>query len=82
MSNTRHGPKSPIWNLVCSTWRTVKGKLAPRWLIWFSAAAMKPLIRHNGELMTFFATMMTNDIVASVTGTHGIKEHFRFSAIG
>jgi hypothetical protein len=40
---------------------------------------MKLLSRHNGELPAFFAAMMTNDVVAPVIGTHGIKEHFRFS---
>jgi uncharacterized protein YbjT (DUF2867 family) len=48
----------------------------PERLIWFSVAAMKVLSRHNGQLLAFFATMMTNEIVAPGTGTHSLEAFF------
>jgi len=44
---------------------------------------MKPVIgmtrifnRHQAELLAFFTTMMTSDVVAPATGTHTLRGHF------
>jgi uncharacterized protein YbjT (DUF2867 family) len=48
----------------------------PVFAIQLSVAFLKLISRHNGELLAFFATMMTRDMVAPSTGTHSLEEHF------
>jgi hypothetical protein len=38
--------------------------------------------RHQGELLAFFTTMATTDVVAPPTGTHTLEAHFRELAGG
>jgi short subunit dehydrogenase-like uncharacterized protein len=33
--------------------------------------------RHQGELLAFFTTMATTDVVAPSTGTHTLEAHFQ-----
>ena len=49
----------------------------PKWAIWLSVSAMKLLSRHSGQLLAFFATMMTTDVVAPATGTHTLEAFYR-----
>ena len=49
----------------------------PVWIIRLSVTLMRLLNRHNGELLAFFAAMMTSDMVAPATGSHRLGEYFR-----
>jgi uncharacterized protein YbjT (DUF2867 family) len=51
----------------------------PTSVIRIAVALLKLASRHNGELLAFFATMMTSDMVAPAAGTHRLGEHFRES---
>jgi hypothetical protein len=33
--------------------------------------------RHQGELLAFFTTMATTDVVATETGTRTLEQHFK-----
>jgi uncharacterized protein YbjT (DUF2867 family) len=49
----------------------------PTSVIRIAAPLLKLASRHNGELLAFFATMMTSDLVAPAAGTHRLGEYFR-----
>jgi len=48
----------------------------PFWLMRAIVALIKVFSKHQGELMAFFLTAMTSDVVAPTTGTRTLKAHF------
>lgn len=49
----------------------------PVWLANTATAAVKLFNRHQGGLLAFFTTAMTNDTVAPATGTHTLGAYFQ-----
>jgi len=49
----------------------------PVWIVKPVIAATKVINRHQGELLAFFTTAMTSDVVAPTTGARTIEAHFR-----
>lgn len=49
----------------------------PVWVMKWAVAATKLFNRHRGELLAFFVTAMTSDLVAPLTGKRTVAEHFR-----
>jgi uncharacterized protein YbjT (DUF2867 family) len=48
----------------------------PVWLVKAGTVMLKLFNRHQGELVAFFTTMMTNDMVAPAAGTHFLGDYF------
>ena len=46
-------------------------------LMWAVVRVARLFSRHQGELLAFFTTMATTDVVAPATGTHTLETHFR-----
>jgi len=44
---------------------------------YFVRALVHLFNRHQGELLAFFTTMATTDVVAPSTGTHTLEAHYR-----
>jgi len=49
----------------------------PSWLMWTVVRLVKLFNHHQGDLLAFFTTMATTDVVAPPTGTHTLEEHYR-----
>jgi len=49
----------------------------PAWLMWSVVRFVRLFNRHRGELLAFFTTMATTDIVAPATCSHSLEENFR-----
>jgi uncharacterized protein YbjT (DUF2867 family) len=49
----------------------------PAWLMWSVVRLVRLFNQHQGELLAFFTTMATNDVVAPATGSHTLADHFR-----
>ncbi len=49
----------------------------PEWLMWWTARLVRLFSKHQGELLAFFTTMATTDVVAPSTGTRTLEDHFR-----
>jgi hypothetical protein len=49
----------------------------PESLMWAVVRLVRVFNRHQGELLAFFTTMATTDVVAPPTGSHTLKAHFR-----
>ena len=49
----------------------------PSWLMWTVVRLVKLFNRHQGDLLAFFTTMATTNVVAPPTGTHTLEEHYR-----
>ena len=49
----------------------------PSWLMWTVVRLVKAFNRHQGDLLAFFTTMATTDVVAPSIGTHTVEEHYR-----
>ncbi len=78
------GPETFTYRQIAELALTTAGKKSrissvPLFVIRLSIALLKLLSRHNGELLAFFATMMTSDMVAPAAGTHRLEDHFRES---
>ncbi len=76
------GPEIFTWREIAKIVFEVQGKAVkisniPVWLPKLAVAPTKVFSRHNGELLVFFTTMMTTDVVAPVTGTHALKAFYR-----
>lgn len=76
------GPETMTWEEVAARAFDVLGKPVritriPEWLMWRVVHLVRLFSRHNGELLAFFATMATTDVVAPATGTHTLEDHFR-----
>jgi len=48
----------------------------PVWVMKLVVAATKLFSKHQGELLAFFTTAMTSDVVAPAAGIHRLKDHF------
>lgn len=71
------------------TWRQVAGLAfatmdkppkvtrIPAWLVWCVVRLVRHFNRHQGELLAFFTTMATTDVVAPATGGRSLEEYFR-----
>jgi uncharacterized protein YbjT (DUF2867 family) len=76
------GPQTVTWDEVAALAFDVLQKPAkisrvPSWLTWTVVRLVKLFNRHQGDLLAFFATMATTDVVAPPTGTHTLDEHYR-----
>ena len=49
----------------------------PGWLMGTLVRVARLFNRHNGELLAFFTTMATTDVVAPPTGTRTLEQHFK-----
>ena len=49
----------------------------PKWLMWSVVRLMRFFNRHQGELLAFYTTVATSDVVAPSRGTHTLEAHYR-----
>lgn len=78
------GPQVMIWREVAQLAFEVLDQPAritciPVWLMRLAVRFVRLFNRHQGELLAFFTTMATTDVVAPETGTRTVKEHFKGS---
>ncbi len=76
------GPQTFTWHEVAALAFDVVEKPAkvsriPEWLMWSVVRLVKLFKRHQGNLLAFFTTMATTEVVAPPTGTHSLEEHYR-----
>jgi uncharacterized protein YbjT (DUF2867 family) len=76
------GPQTMTWNDVAALAfevleRPARVSHVPEWLMWSVVRLVRIFNRHQGELLAFFTTMATTDVVAPSTGTHTLEAHFR-----
>ncbi len=76
------GPEAMTWNQVSKLafkvlGRPVKITRLPEWLMWLLVRLVRLFNRHQGELLAFYTTMATSDVVASPFGTHTLEAHFQ-----
>jgi uncharacterized protein YbjT (DUF2867 family) len=76
------GPQTMTWSEAAALAFEVLGRPAkvtrlPEWLMWSVVRLVRLFNRHQGELLAFFTTMATTDVVAPSTGTHTLEVHFR-----
>ena len=50
--------------------------VVPVWIMKLAIAVTKLFSKHQGELLAFFTTAMTSDVVAPTTGTRSLRAHF------
>jgi uncharacterized protein YbjT (DUF2867 family) len=76
------GPEVLSWNEAAELAFAVLGQPArishvPERLMWAAVRLVRLVKRHQGELLAFFTTMATRDVVAPATGVHTLEAHFR-----
>jgi uncharacterized protein YbjT (DUF2867 family) len=76
------GPQTMTWREVAKLAFEVLGTPAkvtrvPEWLMWPVVRLIRLFNRHQGELLAFFTTMATTDVVAPETGTRTLEQHFK-----
>jgi uncharacterized protein YbjT (DUF2867 family) len=76
------GPEVLSWNAAAELAFAVLGRPAkishvPERLMWAAVRLVRLVNRHQGELLAFFTTMATTDVVAPATGSHTLEAHFR-----
>jgi uncharacterized protein YbjT (DUF2867 family) len=76
------GPQAMTWNEVATLAFEVLGRPArvihiPERLMWSVVRLVRLFNRHQGDLLAFFTTMATTDVVAPAAGTHTLEGHFR-----
>ncbi|MDH3463664.1 MAG: SDR family oxidoreductase [Acidimicrobiia bacterium] len=76
------GPEIMTWRKVAelafvTQAKPLKVTRLPAWLMWSVVRLVRLFNRHQGELLAFFTTMATTDVVAPATGSHSLEEHFR-----
>jgi uncharacterized protein YbjT (DUF2867 family) len=76
------GPHTVTWREVAELAFATLAKppkitCVPAWLMWSVVRLVRLFNRHQGELLAFFTTMATTDVVAPATGSHSLEEHFR-----
>jgi uncharacterized protein YbjT (DUF2867 family) len=76
------GPQAMSWREVAELAFEVQGRPAkitpiPRWLMWSAVRLVRLFNRRQGDLLAFFTTMATKDVVAPATGTHTLEAHYR-----
>ena len=75
------GPETVSWNEAARVAfevldRPVKISHVPSWLVWTVVKLVRIFNRHQGELLAFFTTMTTRDVVAPATGSRTLERHF------
>jgi uncharacterized protein YbjT (DUF2867 family) len=75
------GPETVTWEGVATLafealGRSVKVTHIPEWLMWSLVRAVRIFNRHQGELLAFFTTVATTEVVAPPTGTLTLETHF------
>ena len=75
-------PETMTWEEVANLAFGVLGKPVkvtriPERLMWWAVRLVRLFSRHKGELLAFFTTMATTDVVAPSTGSHTLGDHFR-----
>ena len=76
------GPRIYSWREIAELALGAVGKptkitRVPAWLTWAVVRLTRLFNRHQGELLAFFATMGTTDVVAPAVGVHTLEDHFR-----
>ena len=76
------GPLIITWREVASLAFEILEKPAkisyvPEWLMWSVVRLVRLFNRHQGDLLAFFTTRATTDVVAPPTGTHTLEAHYR-----
>ena len=76
------GPQTMTWREVAKLAFEVLGRpekvtCIPAWLMWPVVRLVRLFNRHQGELLAFFTTMATTDVVAPETGTRTLEQHFK-----
>jgi uncharacterized protein YbjT (DUF2867 family) len=76
------GPEILTWREVAALAfrvldRPARVSAVPEWLTWAVVRLVRLFNRHQGELLAFFTTMATTDVVAPATGTHTLGAHYR-----
>ena len=76
------GPEIMTWREVAELAFATQAKSPrvthiPAWLMWSVVRLVRRFNRHQAELLAFFTTMATTDVVAPTTGSHTLEEHFR-----
>ncbi len=76
------GPQTMTWREMAELAFEVQGRPAriaclPEWLMWSVVRLVRLFNRHQGELLAFFTTMATRDVVAPTTGSHTLEAHYR-----
>ena len=76
------GPQVMTWREVAQLAfevldQPVRVTCIPVWLMWPVVRLVRLFNRHQGELLAFFTTMATTDVVAPETGTRTLEQHFR-----
>ena len=76
------GPQTITWSEAAALAFEVLGRPAkvtriPEWLMWPVVRLVRLFNRHQGDLLAFFTTMATTDVVAPSTGTYTLGVHFR-----
>jgi len=56
---------------------TARISSVPVWLMKAAITATKIFSKHQGELLAFFTTAMTSDVVAPSTGTHTLEAYYQ-----
>jgi uncharacterized protein YbjT (DUF2867 family) len=76
------GPQTMTWEDVGKLAFEVQGRppkvtRIPEWLMWLAVRLARLFNRQQGELLAFFTTMATTDVVAPSIGTHTLEAHYR-----
>lgn len=76
------GPETLTWSEIASLAfqaldRPARVTRVPAWLMWSAVKVTRLFNRHQGELLAFFTTMATSEVVAPPTGTRRIETHFQ-----
>ena len=76
------GPQMLTWTEVARTAfaqldRPARITRVPEWLMWAIVRLTRLFSRHQSELIAFFTTMATRDVVAPSTGVCTLAEHYR-----
>jgi len=75
------GPQTMTWSEAAALAFEVLGRPAkvtriPEWLMWPVVRLVRLFNRHQGDLLAFFTTMATTNVVAPATGTRTLQAHF------
>jgi uncharacterized protein YbjT (DUF2867 family) len=76
------GPQTVTWNEIAELAFEAVGRppritRIPAWMMWSVVRLVRLFNRHEGDLMAFFTTMATSEVVAPATGTRTLEAHFR-----
>ena len=76
------GPETMTWDEAAAVAfealdKPEKTSHVPEWLMWLVVRLTRLFNRHQGDLLAFFTTMATTDVVAPPTGTRTLEAHYR-----